>query len=132
MRFLIAGILFLLTGCEIDLPGYHPDPKSYYATEITNKFAVQLRDEMQLYPIGTGGGCVYSIHILGLSCVYYKDVDIEEARKLLVHAGILFLKTANENEKARPYLSNYPFGLKNIELRFFIQKKQVQKTAEIN
>ena len=66
---------------------------------------------------------MYNIRSLALSCDYYKEIDIEEARKLLVEAGILFLKTANEHEKARPYFANNPFGLKNIQLRFFIQKK---------
>jgi hypothetical protein len=123
VKFLVI-IAFLLAGCDISLPpDYQPDLKSHYASEITNRFSVQLRDEMQLYPCGTGGGCMDNIRMLALSCDYYKEIDIEEARQLLVQAGILFLKTANENEKARPYFANYPFGLKNIEIRFFIAKK---------
>ena len=124
IRLLGLLVLVLLTGCDIELPyAYQPDLKSHYASEIRNRVAVQLRDDMQLYPCGTGGGCMYNIRMLALSCDYYKEIDIEEARKLLVQAGILFLKTANENEKARPYLANYPFAVKNIELRFFIAKK---------
>jgi hypothetical protein len=84
---------------------------SHYSNEIRNKVAVQLRDEMHLRPSGTGGGGLYNIRMLALCCSYYEEVDIEKARELLVKAGILFLKTANENEKARPYLKNYPFGL---------------------
>jgi hypothetical protein len=124
MRVLEVLIILFLTGCDVD-PSYtyYSDPKSHYANEIRNKVAVRLRDEMQLYPCGTGGGCMDNIHCLALSCNYHKEVDIEEARKLLVEAGIIFLKTANENEKARPYLANFPFGLKNIELRFFLQRK---------
>jgi hypothetical protein len=70
------------------------------------------------------------IHVLALSCDYYKEIDIEAARQLLVQAGILFLKTANANEKARPYFANYPFGLKNIELRFFIAKKNGETSQD--
>lgn len=124
MKWLVLAALIFLAGCvNTSIYDHPPDPKSQYANEITNRVAVQLRDEMQLYPCGTGGGCMYNIRMLALSCDYYKDVDIEEARALLVKAGILFLKTANEHEKARPYLANYPFGLKNIELRFFIKNK---------
>lgn len=125
IKYLGLLVILLLTGCDVVDPTYTHcfDPKSHYANEITNKVAVQLRDDMQLYPCGTGGGCMYNIRMLALSCFYYQEIDIEEARKLLIQAGILFLKTANENEKARPYFANNPFGLKNIELRFFIQKK---------
>ena len=130
MRLLIIIGMLFLSSCDIDTSySYYSDPKSHYANEITNRFAVQLRDEMQLYPIGTGGGCMDNIRMLALSCLYEKEIDIEEARKLLMEAGILFLKTANEHEKARPYLANYPFGLKNIELRFFIQKKPGQERS---
>jgi len=123
----VLGLLAILlfAGCDVVGPTYTDcyDLKSQYANEITNQVAIQLRDGMQLYTCGIGGGCLYNIRMLALSCDYYKEVDIEDARELLVKAGILFLRTANEHEKARPYFANNPFGLKNIELRFFIAKK---------
>ena len=130
----ILGLLAILlfTGCDVVGPTYTDcnDLKSQYANEITNRVAIQLRDDMQLYTCGTGGGCLYNIRMLALSCDYYKEVDIEDARKLLVEAGILFLKTANEHEKARPYFANNPFGLKNIELRFFIAKEKRENSRD--
>jgi hypothetical protein len=119
MKFLIIVTYLLLSSCVDTSYNYYTDPVSQYTNEIRNRVAVRLRDEMQLRPCGTGGSGLYHITLLALFCNYYKEVDIEKARELLVQAGILFLKTANEHEKARPYLENYPFGLKNIELRFF-------------
>ena len=129
MKLLFGLVLFLLSGCVDTSYSYYPDPKSHYANEIRNSVAVQLRDKMQLYPIGTGGGCMYNIRMLALSCEYYKEIDIEEARALLMQAALLFLKEANENEKARPYLANYPFGINNIELRFFIRNETGPESA---
>jgi len=125
VRIVSVVSLLLFSGCDVVGPTYTDcyDLKSQYANEITNRVAVQLRDDMQLYPCGTGGGCLYNIRMLALSCNYHKEIEIGEARQLLVKAGILFLKTANEHEKARPFFANNPFGLKNIELRFFLQRK---------
>jgi hypothetical protein len=101
---------------------------SHYCNEIRNRVAVQLRDEIQLHPSCTGGRGLDAIELLILFFSYYEEVDIEKARELLMKAGILFLKTANKNEKARPYLANYPFGLKNIELRIFMKTKNGPET----
>lgn len=128
MKFLIVMAILLLSGCVDNSYSYYSDPVSHYTNEIRNRVAVQLRDEMQLYPSCTGGEGLYNIRMLALFFSYYEEVDIEKARELIVKAGILFLKTANEDEKARPYLANYPFGLKNIELRFFMKTKNGPET----
>jgi len=51
---------------------------------------------------------------------YYNEITVEEARKLLLETGNLYLKTINENEKIRSFLENYPYGPENIEINIFI------------
>lgn len=51
---------------------------------------------------------------------YYKEIDIEEGRELLITAAHRLLKAINEDERIRPYLATYPFKPENIELRIFL------------
>ena len=62
------------------------------------------------------------IRMLALSFNYYDEIDIDQARELLVVAGTKFLSTINSNEKLRPFLKNTPFTTENIEIRIFVQK----------
>jgi hypothetical protein len=118
--FLIASIF--IAGCmqntsETDYPS---SPKSRLANEISKQVALQLKKEQDLYPCGFGGGMMHQIRMLALSFNYYKPVNIEQGREMLMAAGSLFLKTINENDEIRPYLDTYPFLPKNIEIRIFL------------
>jgi len=121
--FTFVLLIFFISGCikndtRID---YSSNVKSQLANEISNRVALQLKKEQDLYPCGFGGGMMNQIRMLALSFNYYKPVEIEQARELLFSAGSLLLKTVNENEKIRPYLDTYPFQPKNIEIRIFLK-----------
>lgn len=92
------------------------------ADEVRLQTLVQLRDEYHLIPYGIGGGMVDEIHCLALSFIYYKKLDIEEGRELLMAAAKVFLNNINNNESIRKYLNYYPFKPRSIELRIFLQK----------
>ncbi len=120
--FLIASIF--ITGCmqNSSVIDYISSPKSQLANEISKQVALQLKKEQDLYPCGFGGGMMNQIRMLALSFNYYKPINIEQGRELLMAAGSLFLKTINEDERIRPYLDTYPFQPKNIEIRIFCRK----------
>lgn len=115
---LIAG-LSLLLGCsffwESDV-----SERVKIADAITQEVAKKICKEKDLELAGTGGGAMYGVRMLSLSFYYYKEVDLETARKLIVYCVDEYLAAINSNKKIRPYLVNYPFTEQNIEIRLFI------------
>ena len=60
---------------------------------------------------------------------YYKVIDIDEARRLLVYCAEEYLTAINGDEKVRPYLHNYPFTAKNIEIEIVFRNPDGSKVA---
>jgi len=61
------------------------------------------------------------IIMMAMSFDYDKDVDLSKARELLVYIIENYLSAINSNIEVRPYLHNYPFTAKNIEIRIWIR-----------
>src|ERR1700722_3388026 len=128
MRILFCLILLtLFSGCEKKTILYHPDPKwdvadSIYNNQIGKPVFLQLKKEKKLNVIESGWGLRGRKNIRCMHCGfrYYNEITVEEARKLLLETGNLYLKTINENEKIRSFLENYPYGPENIEINIFI------------
>lgn len=91
------------------------------AREIRKKVALQMEREMGLRPIGTGGQMMYEIEKLMLAFRYDKEIGIEEGRELLLACVDTFISAVNEDERIHPYLKNYLFEPKNVEIWIFIQ-----------
>ena len=53
---------------------------------------------------------------------YYGEKSVDEARELLVYSVECYLTAINENEEIRPYLHNYPFTSKNVEVDIYFRK----------
>jgi hypothetical protein len=98
---------------------YLPDKQSL-AIEVRNQTFAQLKVEKELIPCGTGSGMMDQIRMLAMSFNYYKEIDMLQARQLLIDAGTVFLKNINANEQIRPFLQNYPFKPENIQIRIFL------------
>ena len=49
----------------------------------------------------------------------YQEVNLEEARNLLLYSTDKYLSNINSNEEIRPYLNNYPFTEENTEITIF-------------
>lgn len=96
--------------------------KDSLVTEVTNRTILQLREEEGLRACGIGSGMMHQVRMLAISFDYYQEIDIDRARELLMKAGTVFLGRINENEKLRPFLLNYPFEPKNIQIAIFIYK----------
>jgi len=117
--FSIVGILVIV------LLGYssfgHQSPRYVMlAHEITAKTGKELKAQKNLYLVGTGGGMMDDIQMMAMSFNYYKEVDLKTGRDLLVYATNEYLSAINNNTEIRPYLHEYPFTAKNIEIRIFI------------
>ena len=121
-RLFLIAIVFVV-GCEQPHSKitYEPSAKQKLANEIRKKVAFQLKAEKDLIPSGSGGQMMDEIKMLALSFDYYKPIDIDKGRKLLIEAVHEFVAAVNADERIRPYLGNYPFESRNIEIRIFLR-----------
>jgi hypothetical protein len=125
VRFLLPLILnVLVTACaKISLnTDYQENRKSELLNEISSSVFKQLKKEKNLCPVECGGRMMDQITLMHWGFFYYKDISIEEARKLLMLAASQFLETFNADGRIRPYLATHPFKPENIEIRIFLKK----------
>lgn len=123
MRFLIYLIMILFCSCDkscAPVP-YEISEKEKLADGITHRVALKLRRDLGLIQCGSGGGMMYQIRMLALSFLYYENIGIEKGRELLITALDEYTSAVNADEQIRPYLQNYPFCPKNIQIRIFIR-----------
>lgn len=115
-------LIFFIASCHnLNQDDSNEPSKQSLANEVRNQTILQLR-EKGLCACGYGAGMMYQIRMLALSFNYYKEIDINEARVLLMTAATVFLDNVNSNDLIPPFLQNYPFTPKNIEIRIFIRK----------
>ncbi len=126
-------LIVLVTSCdpppemEVYIP-YKPDKQSL-SNEVRNHTILELKEKKKLRACGEGSGMMHQIRMLAISFFYYNEVDIEQGRDLLMTAGTVFLRNINAKERIRPFLENYPFEAKNIEIRIFLQKPDGSDTS---
>ncbi len=95
--------------------------KQILANRVRNKTIHDLKKEKELYACGAGARIMNQIKVLSLSFNYYKEIDIEKSRELLLFAGNVFLNNINSDEQIRSYLNNYPATPENIGVIIFIK-----------
>jgi len=59
------------------------------------------------------------IQVMFMSFNYYQEVDLKEARELIIYAVKEYLTAINDNQEVRPYLHDYPFTAKNVGIDIF-------------
>lgn len=127
--FIIFVVSMMGSGCSKDPQNtlYQRDPRwvladEIYDNEIARKFFWQLKKEKKLQVCESGWALRGKDRIQIMHCGfhYYGEMNIEEARKLLVKAGEMYLNEINKNERIRPLLFNYPFKPENIQIEIFL------------
>ncbi|MBS0621234.1 MAG: hypothetical protein JSS61_07250 [Verrucomicrobia bacterium] len=113
---LILGIGFWL----VDSLAYKPPEYVKMANRITANVSEQIKNETGLVPIGTGGSMMHDIQMLALSFQYYHAVDQNQARDLLLYCVDTYVNAVNSNVDVRPFLHDYPFTSKNIQIRIWV------------
>lgn len=126
MKYFIA-----LITCFLLFYFFYSDVVNYekFAHKITIKTAQKLRDEKGLYLIGTGGQMMDDIQMMYMGFQYFKPINVESGRDLLVCSIQLYLNEINQNEKVNPYLHSYPFTVKNVEIRIWIRNPDGSKVS---
>jgi hypothetical protein len=121
LLFNIGVILFVFSFLfECSFFGYQSPRYVKLAHEITEKVAKELKAQKNLYLIGTGGRMMDDIQMMAMSFNYYQEVNLEQARKLLIYVINEYISDINNDQDVRPYLHEYPFTSKNVEIRIFI------------
>ncbi len=121
--FLIIVLTLFLVSCSGDGSNsyYRPSKKSILVDEISSDVFKKLKKENDLYPIECGGRMMHQITLLHWGFCYHKEIDVNEARKLLLTASDQFLKAFNEDPRIRSYLATYPLTSKNIQVNIFLK-----------
>ncbi|MEX0962284.1 MAG: hypothetical protein WDZ28_05465 [Simkaniaceae bacterium] len=88
--------------------------------QITKETAKKLKEKKNLILIGTGGQMMYEIKMLAMSFDYYQEVDLKTARELIIYIINEYLSAINGSKEIRPYLYEYPFTAKNVEIRIWV------------
>jgi hypothetical protein len=123
-----CGVMFsFLFGCSS--LSYQSPRYVKLAAEITEKTAQKLKGKKNLYLVGTGGGMMNDIQAMHMSFHFYQEVDLKEARELVVYAANEYLLDINNNEEIRPYLHEYPFTAQNVEVVVFFYNPDGSKVA---
>jgi hypothetical protein len=81
-----------------------------------SEYIKEVRTEYGVYPDIIGGGFADRINEIEIGLVAHQNFDINNSRKLAIALSKKLLKKYNDNEKARPFLKNYPFNDKNITI----------------
>jgi len=120
--YVFVALTLLIVSCgkisnDIDLS---PNPGKIIAFEIAKELFFKLAKEKQLYVCEYGGGGKKPIGLIHCGLNYYKPIEIEEARELLVTTTNQLLHAFNEDVRIHPYLSTYPFKPENVQIRIFL------------
>jgi len=86
------------------------------ADKLTEQIAKELTERYDLEAVGYGGSIHDDIEEMSISFFCYREMSLEEFRKLVVNCAEHFLKRVNSSDEIKPHLQNFPFGIKNIDL----------------
>lgn len=123
MKFVLSLLAVLvISGCDSSHIHYPPSRKESLANQVTNEAFVQLKKEKKLHPFGMGGQMMDQIKKLTWAFLYYEELNIEDARRLLIESGDVILGIVNRNDEIIPYLQNYPFKPENVQIEIYLKK----------
>lgn len=122
---IITFLLFiaLLNSCDPppEMNEKYLPTKQALVNEVRNQAFKQLKVQRDLYPFGVGSQMMDQIKMLALAFHYYHEVNIDEARELVIYVATTFLDEINKSEHIRKYLDTYPFKPENIQIEIFLE-----------
>ena len=91
------------------IPEYVLTQKEIYVDEIMNEFIKEAEKEFDITAISTGGGVNPKVNEIYVRFYFDRQVNINEARWLLVYLTQQLADKVNQHEKIRPFLQEFPF-----------------------
>ena len=115
-------LLLFIAPLILSFSFFKSKPRDYedMANEISARVAKKLTKKHHMDWIGEGGGMMGSIYMIGLSFQIHHPMDLKEGRERIVDCVEELLKNINKNEEIRPFLKNYPFTTKNVQVTIYI------------
>lgn len=118
IKLLIFSLVsIIIVGCMLDDSTKH----TRAAHKFMNSTSKQLEKKFDLKLIGDGGSMMHDIKVIHLAFNSRENLEIDQARKLIMSCAKIFINNMNSSTKIRPYLHNYPATEKNIDLKIFFQ-----------
>lgn len=111
MKLIAFVLLVFCSGCGSHATGYVK-----MANQISFDYSKIVRREDNLILSSYGGGFLDAVNFINLSFNISRLSNIIEARQLIVHKVEEYLSMINSCDEIRPYLNNYPFDGKNVNL----------------
>lgn len=102
---------------------YVPADYVVRADKITEEVKALLSKRYKMQVVGITGGMADCVNVLGLSFQINGPIPKNVLREMLVDCVEEFLVPINADEKLRPFLKNYPFTAKEIDIAIFIKDK---------
>ena len=110
----ILALLFITTSIttkETPTPEYID-----YVVEIENAFIKEMEKRYGLSFTGSGGRMPYNVQKIEIIFSAFYPTTIEQAREIEVWGTKKILAMINQHEKLRPFLAEYPFTSKHIDI----------------
>ncbi len=123
-----ALILIILLGVSLSFMSFSFFKKKerdyeQIANEISANVAKKLVKKHKMNWIGEGGGMMGSVYMIGLHFQIHHPLNREEARERILDCVEELLAAVNSNQEIRPFLKNYPFTTKNVQVSIISNNK---------
>ncbi len=130
-RTFVLALLGVLT-ISGNLAFSHVSPPSIAMTgKIQKQVAPMLAKKHNMQLCGAGGGMPDGIvNMLALSYDLKQSLAIEQARPILIDCLNTYVNAVNADVELRPYLKNYPFDPKNIEINIFFWTQNMEIVSD--
>jgi hypothetical protein len=117
---LLVSCIAVFLGAYWAYPRHTPVDYVAMADAITADVAEKLTERYPMQVIGVSGGMMNTVNTIGLHFQIRGPITKERLREMLVDSVEEFLTSINANEEIRPFLKNYPFTEKEIDIVIFI------------
>ncbi len=121
MRFTGITVCALIAVLSMSFSFFKSKPRDYadIAREIRGNVGKKLSKKHRMNLIGVGGGMMGSVYMIGLSFQVRHPLEQNEVRYLIVDCAEELINAVNANEEIRPYLRDYTFTTKNVQIFIF-------------
>ena len=139
MNFLkqIIKFAFVLIFANVLLGSQHSKQKKsssidyeVFVDEVIYTFVKEIMEEFGFICNKTGGKMSYDVEKINVGFIAHQKAPIDIARSLELLLMDKFLIIINSHEKIRPFLREYPFRPKNIDISISFRNKQNQPETE--
>ena len=117
MQNLVKVLMFAILCCGCS-QGKRNKTEDYevYVDEIIHQFERKMKKEKGLQASGSGGSMPFDVESISVNFSLFKEMDIDEVRKLEVELVEELESIVNTHEKIRPFLREYPFNSARTEV----------------